>query len=240
MTLRCIIVDDEPMARALLKDYCQKVEFLQVEKEFTNAIAAGSYLAQHSIDLIFLDIKMPELSGLSFLRTLRNPPKVIFTTAFAEYAVDGFELDAIDYLLKPFDFARFFKAVNKAHAQHSQEDLPTEEPSHLLVKEGREWIKLLIDNIVYIKGQKDYVMFYTSTRKIMSLMNMKDIEKELSARGFLRIHQSYIVNTKAISSLSTDKVLLQNERLPVSASYKQQVKLFIEQNKSILATNKLR
>jgi len=228
MKIDCIIVDDEPLARKLLVTYCSKIDFISVRKVFAHPLEAIRYLTDRHVDLIFLDIKMPDLSGLSFLDMLEYSPKVIFTTAFSEYAVQGFELEAVDYLLKPFDFARFYKAIDKVRRlMLPLEVAPAVEKEELLIKEGRNWINVPKSSIQYVQGQKDYVMFHTDARRIMSLMNMKDLEGQLMDSGFLRIHHSYIVNTKRISSLSHEKVIIEGKTLPVSISYRQQVKAYI-------------
>jgi DNA-binding LytR/AlgR family response regulator len=227
MKIKSIIVDDEPFARKLLLEYCAKVNLLEVKGDFSNALDAVSFINKHEVDLIFLDIKMPDITGLGMLGTLQNPPRVIFTTAFAEYAMDGFELDAIDYLLKPFDFARFLKAVNKAESHFSKAQPLDYNEDFLFIKEGRNMVRLSLKDIKFIQGQKDYVQFSTSDRKVMSLMNMKDLEKDLSPKGFLRIHQSYLINTNHISSISTEKACIGKDEFPVSQSYKYVVKDYL-------------
>ena len=225
MKICCVIIDDEPFARKLLLDYCSRVPQLSVLGDFSNGLDALSFLNHNKVDLIFLDIKMPGISGIDLLKTLGNRPKVIFTTAFAEYAIDGFELDAIDYLLKPFDLPRFLKAINKAFTSFLIEK-PTSslnnssQDDFLFVKDGRDLVKVQLDNILYIKGQKDYVMFITKSRKIMSLMNMKDLEQDLIKKAFVRIHQSYIINTQHIELVASDKVRVNSEYLPVSQTYR--------------------
>lgn len=234
MSLNCLIIDDEPFARKLLLEYCGRIPDLRVLGDFSNGLKALQYLNKHSVDFIFLDIKMPGITGIDMLNSLRNPPKVIFTTAFAEYAIDGFELDAVDYLLKPFDFPRFLKAVNKV--QNSVQTKPSEATQvntsdFIFVKDGRELVKLQLSEILYIKGQKDYVMFVLPDRKMMSLMNLRDLEVELNQKEFVRIHQSFIVNARHITSVSNDKVKVANEFLPISQSYKLSFKSFIEKFK---------
>ncbi len=231
MNLSCLIIDDEPLARKLLMEYCNKVPFLNLKADFSNGLEALTYLKSHQVDLIFLDIKMPDISGLELSRSIQNKPKIIFTTAFAEHAVDAFELDAIDYLLKPFDFSRFLKAVNKALPSVSQSDKSSStgvENEFMLIKDGRELVKVHYKEIRYIKGQKDYVMFVTNKKKVMSLMNLRDLERELPDNVFIRIHQSYIINVEHIESISNDKVLLASEYLPVSQSYKMSFRAFIK------------
>lgn len=235
MNVRCIIIDDEPFARKLLIDYCSKIPQLTLLADFSNGLEALSFLNRNDADLIFLDIKMPSISGIDLLKSISNGPKVIFTTAFAEYAIDGFELDAVDYLLKPFDFPRFLKAVNKALVAMPEEkpaaiQPPKPQDEFLFVKDGRDLVKLYLKEIMYIKGQKDYVMFIGRERKIMSLMNMRDLEVDLSAKGFLRIHQSFIVNTKHIEVIANDKIKVNNEYLPVSQTYKLGFKEFLQKH----------
>lgn len=222
MKLRCVIIEDEPMARKLLLDYCSRVSEIEVLKEFTNGLDALPYLNSNPIDLLFIDIKMPGITGVDLVKTLQHKPKIIFTTAFAEYAVDGFELDATDYLLKPFNFPRFIKAVNKVLAQQpvARNEVNQNASNYLLVKDGRDMVKVPLADILYIKGQKDYVQFILRGRKIMSLMKMRDLEADLSSKGFVRIHQSYIINTNHIDVISSGSIQIGNEFLPISQTYK--------------------
>ena len=231
MKLKAIIIDDEPLARKLLNDFSSKVPFLEVLGSFSNGLEALEFLKQQSPDLIFLDIQMPDITGLELIRVMRERPQVIFTTAYAEYAVEGFELDATDYLLKPFDFTRFLKAVTKAFERLPGQSQPVtadvEDTDFLFVKDGRELVKVRLSDIRYIKGQKDYVQFHTRNGKLMSLMKMRDLEQDLPTKGFLRIHQSFIINTRHIEAIANDKVLIGGEYLPVSQSYKQSFKAFL-------------
>ncbi|MTI40875.1 LytR/AlgR family response regulator transcription factor [Fulvivirga lutimaris] len=235
MTLRCVIIEDEPMARKLLLDYCSRVSEIEVVKEFTNGLDALPYLNNNPIDLLFIDIKMPGITGVDLVKTLQNKPKIIFTTAFAEYAVDGFELDATDYLLKPFNFPRFIKAVNKvlSHTQASQPNTDGNKNTggdYIFIKDGRDMVKVPLAEILYIKGQKDYVKFTLRNRKIMSLMNMKDLENSLAEKGFLRIHQSFIINTAQIEVVSNNSLKINGEFLPISQTYKQGFKKFLDKH----------
>ncbi|MGB0521861.1 MAG: LytR/AlgR family response regulator transcription factor [Flammeovirgaceae bacterium] len=228
-SIKSIIIDDEPFARKLIIDYSKKISRLEILKDFSNALEALNFIQHNQLDLIFLDIKMPGIDGLNFLKSLSNPPKVIFTTAFSEYALDGFELDAIDYLLKPFDFPRFLKAYNKAQLFLSKTSHPKQAQHHLFVKDGYSIVKVAIDDLLYIQGQKDYVMLHLIDRKIMTRKNMKDLEDELADFAYLRIHNSYIVNTKHIEAINHESVIIHGVALPVSLSYRQRVKLFAEQ-----------
>ncbi|MBO6497429.1 MAG: response regulator [Roseivirga sp.] len=231
MSLTCLIIDDEPFARKLLLDFCSRVPNLEVKGDFSNGVEALQYLNTQAVDFIFLDIKMPGITGIEMLNSLRNAPKVVFTTAFSEYAIDGFELDAVDYLLKPFDFLRFLKSVNKVQAALQPKSIDLSQASEsdfLFVKDGRELVKLKLNEILYVKGQKDYVMFMLRDKKVMSLMNMKDLEEELKGKQFVRIHQSFIINAQHIESISNDRVKVGEEFLPISQSYKLSFRSFIE------------
>jgi two-component system, LytTR family, response regulator len=232
MKMKCIIVDDEPLARKLLKEYCSKVPFVEVVGDFYDGLSALSFLRNNPIDFMFLDIKMPDISGIELAKIVDKKAKIIFTTAFAEHAVDGFELDAVDYLLKPFDFPRFLKAVNKVSDITSEKEVKdkstVETNDFLFVKDGRELVKVFYNDIRYIKGMKDYVVFQEANKKVMSLMTMKDLERDLPSKKFIRLHQSYIINTQQIASISNDKVKIGEEFIPISQTYKQAFKLFLE------------
>lgn len=230
MKLKCIVIDDEPLARKLLHDYCGRVEYLDLVGDFSSGLSAFSFLKDHPVDIIFLDIKMPDISGLDFSKALTQVSNIIFTTAFAEHALAAFELDATDYLLKPFDFARFLKAVNKVYHHHgksSSEEIDLSK-QFIFIKDGRELIKVYLKDILYIKGQKDYVQFQLVGSKILSLMNLKDLEKDLPLGQFIRIHQSYIVNLEHFESVSNDKVKIGNEFIPISQTYRLQLKSFLD------------
>src|SRR6188508_3309361 len=209
--IKCIIVDDEPMARDVIRRYIQKIPTLKLMGEFGNAIEATIFLQEQSVDMIFLDIKMPQLSGTEFVRSLRNMPKIIFTTAHKEFAHEGFELDVIDYLLKPIRFDRFLRAVNKAFPQKLQ---PVESISSLAAVENkpaksfiylrvdRKMIKILLDDILYIESDKDYVKVFTEKGFIITRQTIASVEALLSASRFTRIHRSYIVSLNKIVSFT--------------------------------------
>lgn len=215
--IRCIIVEDEPLARKLLEEYCEKLSSLALLGSFSNGLDALDFLKTAEVDLVFLDIKMPDLSGLELAKLLQKECRFIFTTAFAEYAIEGFELNAVDYLLKPFDFARFLRAVQKVE---QSTPVSTKEEDFLFVKDGRVWRKLALQSVYYIQGAKDYVTFHFEGGKLMSLMTLKELESELTEKGFIRIHQSYIISKRQIQSFSNDKVEVDGQFLPVSQSYK--------------------
>ena len=232
MKVKALIVDDEPLARKLLGDFAGKVPFLEVVGVFSNGLEALEQLKSTQIDLLFLDIQMPDINGMELLKTLNKPPMVIFTTAFAEYAVEGFELNAVDYLLKPFDFPRFLKAVNKAAThmgsfERSVEGKVEEEENFLFVKDGRKLVKVYHSDILYIQGQKDYALFKMSKGQLLSLITLRELEQQLPSSRFLRIHQSYIVNTRHIDTLTSDGVHIGGTYLNVSQSYKQAFRQFL-------------
>ncbi len=238
MKLKTVVVDDEFLARQYLKDYIQKLPFLEFVGDFNSPIKVIDLIKSGSVDLLFLDIQMPDITGLDFLRTLKNPPQVIITTAYKEYAVEGYELNVCDYLLKPFSFERFLAASNKAlHLFESRVDKPADiekgEPEtvihedFLVVRADRKLYKINYDDLVYIEGQKAYVTFHTQGRKITALASLRELEEKLPAEKFIRIHKSYIVSVRKIFSLEGNLIEIQGQQLPVGKSYKSQVdKLF--------------
>jgi DNA-binding LytR/AlgR family response regulator len=230
--ISCLIVDDEPLARKLLEEFIAKTPELTWIGSAQNALAARAILAKQDVDVIFLDIQMPDLSGIDFLKTMPKSPLVVLTTAFAEYAIEGFELNVVDYLLKPFDFNRYLKAVNKICdrlAPKTQTVNPPSEPEFIFVKDGTKLIRVDVKSILYIKGSKEYVTIVTPSEKIMSLLSMKSLEEQLGS-NFIRIHNSYIVRLDVIKSISKDEVLVGQEHLPIGATYKKQ---FLEKVSSL-------
>lgn len=221
--IRCIAVDDSPLALDLLESYISKVEDLSLERKCTNAIEATDVLGKTKIDLIFLDIQMPDVTGIELLKTMRVRPKVIFTTAFPDYAVEGFDLDATDYLLKPFSFERFVKAVNKVRTQldigrsHEQQD---KEPQHIFVRSGYDTVKIFLDDILYVEAMKDYVRFVTKTQKFLSLKSMKEVITELPEDQFIRVHRSFIVPKAKISRVSPQKLSVDKYEIPIGESFR--------------------
>jgi two-component system LytT family response regulator len=210
----CIIVDDEPLARDVLRRYIAKLPLLHLSGECSNAIDALIFLQNNPVDLIFLDIRMPELLGTEFVQALKQPPKVIFTTAFKEYAVDGFDLDAIDYLLKPIRFERFLKAVNKAFPKENNQ-LQLEEISVAERKTGTDFIYVL-----YIESAGDYVKLFTKEKTFITRQTISSIEAMLSGKEFVRIHRSYIISINKIKSVTNELVEIGNKELPVGKLYR--------------------
>lgn len=241
MNISCIIVEDEPLARNLLEQYIQKVPYLHLIQSFSNPLAAIEFLRENSVDLLFLDIQMPEITGVNLLKILSKKPLVIFTTAYSEYALEGYELDVVDYLLKPITLERFLKAVEKVaqrltpfkkdHDEEKQERATETEitPNFVFVKDGTKLVKIRLQDILYIEGLKDYVIIHTPQQKVVSLQRMKNLEEQLPANQFIRIHNSYIVSLEAIDAIEKEKVQIGKVFIPISDTYRKAFKEFIEQ-----------
>jgi DNA-binding LytR/AlgR family response regulator len=230
--INCLVVDDEPPALLLMEKYINAVPVLHFAGKCSNAVDAVSILQEHPIDLIFLDIQMPHILGTDFIRTLVNPPKVVFTTAFRKFAIEGFELDAVDYLLKPISFERFLKAVNKVMklnlpvAQAFLPDVMTKkepEPAFLFLRADRRNLKIQLHDILFIESLKDYVKVVTKDRSIVSKQAISTIEENLPGEGFLRIHRSFIVSLSKIESFTAGVIQVGKYELPVSRSYRHEV-----------------
>jgi DNA-binding LytR/AlgR family response regulator len=228
MKTRCLIVDDEPLARELIKGYVAKLENFEIVAECADAMKALNVLRSKPVDLIFMDIQMPQITGIEFLKTLKHAPKVIITTAYREYALDGFELDVVDYLLKPITFERFLKSVNKYY-QMSQDDVQLvnnqngdrgSDESFIYVKENKKVIKIYLSEIKYIEGLSEYVQIYTDKRKVIVKTSLTQMEEKLPAEQFLRIHKSYIISVNKIEAFTANTIEIQNKELPIGRSYK--------------------
>jgi two-component system LytT family response regulator len=228
--IHAIAIDDEPVALEIIKKFSANVSFVALDKIFTNAFEALTYLQQKKIDLIFLDIKMPDISGIDFLQSLKNPPLVIFTTAYSEHAVKGFELDAVDYLLKPYSLTRFLKACNKVNDQYILKNAGAGEPLNnetIFIKSGYGQMQVTLDDILYAEADKNYVQFVQENKKIISRLTMMEAEALLPARDFIRIHRSYIVAKKKITRYEKNIISIGRAELPVGINYQEEVeKLF--------------
>ena len=228
-TIRCLIVDDEPPAREIIRRYIEQVSSLQLAGECANAIQAFTFLQQQTVDLLFLDIRMPQLNGNDFLKTLKNPPKVIFTTAYSEYAVEGYELDAVDYLLKPVPFDRFLKAVNKAYQlTASKHDIPvaaeeTRNDSFVYFRADRKMVKVMLDDILYIESMKDYIKVMTKTGTIITKQSISSVEAMLPEKKFIRTHRSFIVSLDKIKSFTSELIDIAATEIPVGKLYRNSV-----------------
>ena len=225
MKINCIIVDDEPVARKLLEEYIQDVDFLELKGKAENPLKANTLLDNNEIDLMFLDINMPKLSGIEFLRTSKELPPTILTTAYAEYAVEGFELSVLDYLVKPFSFERFFKAVNKAKDYY---ELKTKQPgsihnNYFFVKCDGKIEKIFYDELLFIEAMLNYVILHTESRKMIVYLTVKSIAEQLPADKFLKIHKSYIVNTSKIKNIEGNEINLGSAKVTISQSLQDSV-----------------
>lgn len=248
--LKTIIVDDEPLALDILENYIAQFPSLQLVARCNNALEANRVLMEQKIDLMFLDIQMPQMTGIEFLRSVSNPPKVVFTTAYPNFAVEGFELNAIDYLLKPISMERFMKAVNRVIDEDRIEKLATdnshtqgsaagnteaEDDNFLFVKADKKLVKVYFKDVVYIEGLKDYVMIITDDARIVTLQTMKSLEDKLPSSIFKRIHRSFIVNVSKIEAIVGNAVEIvekgKPKHLPVGKNYKEELDMIIEKNK---------
>ena len=231
--IHCLIIDDEPMAREILKQHIAGVEALELVGTCNNAVDAISFLKEHDVDLLFLDIQMPQLPGTNFLRTLKNPPKVIFTTAYRKYAIEGFELDAVDYILKPISFERFLKAVNKVlqvkiitqQASHPKENPAEITSSFLYFRADRKMVKIFIHDILFIESLKSYIKIVTTNKTIITKYVLSTLEEMLPGRGFIRIHKSYIVAINKIDSYNNHSIQIAKHELPIGRLYKYNVEM---------------
>src|SRR3954471_9697814 len=230
--IHCLIIDDEPPAREILKQHIAGVEALELAGTCSNAVEAVSFLKEHPVDLLFLDIQMPQLLGTNFLRTLKNPPKVIFTTAYRKFALEGFELDAVDYLLKPISLERFLKSVNKVLQLNLTSTIPVtvspqihNEPTYsfLYFRTDRKMVKVLLNDILYIEGLKDYVKIITVSKVIVTKYLLASLEEMLPPDTFVRIHKSFIVSINKIDSFNSDSVEIEKKEIPIGRIFRHNV-----------------
>jgi two-component system LytT family response regulator len=229
-TIRCLIIDDEPPAREIIRRYVQEIPTLQLMGECANAIQALTVLQQQSIDLLFLDIRMPQLNGTDFIKTLKNPPKVIFTTAFSEYALEGYELDVVDYLMKPIRFDRFLKAVNKAYplnvAATTQKPVVSsiveekKNESFVYFRADRKMVKVMLDDILYIESMKDYVKVHSRQGTIITKQSISSVEAMLPEKLFVRTHRSFIVSINKIKSFTNELVEIDKTDIPIGKLFR--------------------
>ena len=225
--MTCIVVDDEPLARQGMEINIAQISTLQLLGSFSNALAASDFLRKEEVDLLFLDINMPELNGLDFLKSLRDAPLVIFTTAYPQYALESYELDAIDYLVKPIRIERFLKSVNKADnhlrllkQEGNNNHVEKIEDDFVYIKSDRKFFKIFFKDILYIEGLKDYVIIYTADNKIITSMNVKTIAAQLPASIFARVSKSYIVNILHITAFDNELIYIQHHEIPLGQSFK--------------------
>lgn len=226
MKLNCLIVDDEPVARKGLEEYVGEVDFLQLAGKCENAVKAATFLNEGNIDLIFLDIHMPKLSGIEFLKALTNPPMVIFTTAYSEYALEGYTLDIIDYLVKPIPFERFLKAVQKAHDFHRLKHIASSQPAsqeYFFIKCDHKYERVNYNDVLYIEAMQNYCIVHTRDRKMITYITFSGLESQLPAERFLKVHKSFLVAVEKIKSLDGNEIVIGNARIPISRNLKDEV-----------------
>jgi DNA-binding LytR/AlgR family response regulator len=235
----CIIVEDEPLARNLLSAYISKVPRLELKQSFSNALDALEYLRENPVDVLFSDIQMPEVTGITLLKLLKTKPLIFLTTAYSEYALEGYELEVYDYLLKPISFERFLKAVEKGIARLDgnvsqpistiiQEVQSAPNQDYIFVKDGTKLVKINLSDILYIEGLKDYVCIYTPQKKIISLQTMKSLEASLPSDRFVRVHNSFIIAFSAIEEIEKDRLVINKSTIPISDTYKKTFREIID------------
>ncbi len=217
--MRAIAIDDEPMALEIVRSHASKVPFLELAAGFTDAFKALDFLQKEKVDLIFLDIKMPDISGMDFFRSLSKKPLVIFTTAYSEHAVSSFELDAVDYLLKPFSLTRFIKSCNKAFELYNFRN-SSEPQDYLFVKDGYDQLKIEFDDILFLEAAGNYVTFTLKDKKVLTRSTFSEAIGLLPAEKFIRVHRSFIVSLKKIEKIERHQVTIGNNKIPVSGAYR--------------------
>lgn len=235
--ITCVIVDDEPMALNLVETYVEKTPFLELKNKCSSAIEAMEFLKTNPVDVLFLDIQMPDLSGIEFSKMLPKETRVIFTTAFDQYALEGFKVEALDYLLKPFDYAEFLSAANKASTWFSlvkgkKEAVVSKEKEFLFVKSEYKQLRIKLSDVLYFEGLKDYIKIWLkdNPKPILTLMSLKSLEEELPEAQFMRVHRSFIVSLKNIDVIERSQIIINKQRITVSEHYKPKFLEFIKRN----------
>jgi DNA-binding LytR/AlgR family response regulator len=221
--MNCLVVDDEPYARELIEGYIQQTPFLRLASSFSNPFKALTWLSSNPVDLLFLDINMPELSGMQLLKSLTAAPKVIFTTAYSEFAVESYELNAVDYLIKPIKYERFLKAVTKAMEQTGHPADSAGSDASVLIKSGTKINRIRTADILYVEGAGNYMTFVTRQQRIMTLLNMSEVMDLLPSERFLRVHKSYVINTDQVDVIERHQVVINKQNIPVGVTYRDQV-----------------
>ena len=251
--MNCVIIDDEPLAREGLASYVREIDFLHLVDTCQNPLELIKLMNQHTIDLIFLDIQMPKMNGLDFLKAVQQPPIVVITTAYPTYALEGFQLNVMDYLLKPITFDRFFKSVKKASDYYHLINRPTgpnagkSDPTaaktasaggstdpaadYFFIRCGSKYEKIHFDQILYVEGMQNYITIYTAKGKFVTLLYLKNLEENLDSRSFIRVHKSYIVSIDKIEGIEGNEIFIQSHRIPISRNYREQVLRQVVANK---------
>jgi DNA-binding LytR/AlgR family response regulator len=230
MKINCLIIDDEPLARKGLKEYIADAGFLNLLGEFDNPLKATELLGTGEVQLIFLDIQMPKITGMDFFKSLQNAPQVIFTTAYPQYALDGFEVNALDYLVKPFSFERFLKAAMKAkefYEVRQKNMVPAEgnalKPDHLYIKSDGRLVKIFYDDILFAEALQNYVVIHTHDKKYITYLTFKSVEDYLPVDKFIKVHKSYIISVAKIDSIEGNEIRIGNHHIPISRNLKDEV-----------------
>lgn len=227
--INCVIIDDEPLAREGMSNYVREVDFLRLVGVCENPLELTRLLEEQPVDLIFLDIQMPKMNGLDFLKMVTNPPIVIVTTAYPTYAIEGFQLNVLDYLLKPITFDRFFKSVTKAKDYYHLITRPTpsanDDPAagYFFIRCGSKYEKIYFNQILYVEGMQNYITLYTEKGKFVTLLYLKNLEENLDPRSFIRVHKSYIVSIDKIEAIEGNEIFIQTHRIPMSRNYREEV-----------------
>jgi len=235
--IKCIAIDDEPLAVKKIAGYIRKIPFLELVAECRNASEAMSIMSQNDIQLLFIDINMPDINGMDFVKSLANPPYIVFTTAYSEYAVEGFQVEAVDYLLKPISFGNLLKAANKVKnlielSTNSQKESLRTTPNHLFVKSEYKLIRIELDDIKYIESQHEYIKIHLiNSNPVMTQISMKNIEEQLPTDRFMRVHRSFIVNLARVSVIERNRIVFDNTiYIPISEQYKEKFQEYIDKN----------
>lgn len=220
--IRCVAIDDEFLALEVIENYVERLPFLELAGTFTNALEALPLLADEPVDLLFLDIEMPDINGLAFLKTLKKAPLVIFTTAYSQFAPEGFEVDAVDYLIKPIPFDRFLKGVQKAQ-QRFQPSATTIQPDHLFIKSDYKTLRVALSEVLYIEGMKDYVCIHATGQSINTLLSITALLEKLPASGFVRVHRSFVIALDKINSIERNTILIGAIKIPIGDQYRDEL-----------------
>ncbi len=227
MKLNCLIIDDEPFARKGLEEHVQEIDFLHCVASCENALKAASYLNEQKIDLIYLDIHMPKVSGIDFLKALKNPPLTIFTTAYSNYALEGYTLDVIDYLVKPITFERFLKASQKAmeyfQLKMRAENNNTPPVDYFFVRCDRKFEKVFFRDVSYVEGLQNYAVIHVADRKLITYITLTSLENQLPKDQFLKVHKSFLISVPHVKAIEGDEIILENARIPISRTLRDQV-----------------
>lgn len=229
MAINCIIIDDEPLARAGMKEYVDDVDFLNLLGSFDNPMAATGLISQGDVQLLFLDIQMPKITGLEFFKTLKNPPAVVFTTAYPQYALEGFEVNALDYLVKPISFDRFLKAALKAkdfleiRQVNNATAAPGQQEDYFFIKADNQLVKIFYTDILFIEALQNYVTIHTNAKKYISYLTFKSVEDYLPVTRFIKVHKSFIISAAKVDSIEANEIRIGPHRIPISRSLKDEV-----------------